>query len=80
MKVEGKYYFEAIPEYWWRHRVRPGITGWAQINGSRGEVATLEEARRRLELDFYYITHWSLWLDLLILIRTIRLSVVVSGY
>ncbi len=70
MKVEGCYYFEAVEHYRLRHRVKPGITGWAQINGSRGEVDTLEKAQRRLTLDLWYIRNWSLALDLWIVLRT----------
>ena len=79
MKIEGRYYFDAVKSYRGRHRVRPGITGWAQVNGSRGEVVTLEEARRRVELDLFYIRHWSLWLDLVILARTLRRSIFARG-
>jgi putative colanic acid biosysnthesis UDP-glucose lipid carrier transferase len=50
--------------------VKPGITGWAQVNGCRGETRTLEEMRRRVELDLEYIEGWSLLLDLRILLRT----------
>lgn len=71
MKVEGNYYFEAVEHYRLRHRVLPGLTGWAQVNGSRGEVDTLEKARRRLELDLWYIENWSLMLDLRIQLRTL---------
>lgn len=71
MRVTGTYYFEAVEQYRARHSVRPGITGWAQINGSRGEVRTLEQARRRVELDLWYLEHWSLALDLRIILRTI---------
>lgn len=53
-----------------RFRVRPGITGWAQVNGWRGETKTLGEMRARIEHDLYYIEHWSLWFDLRILLRT----------
>ena len=70
MKVEGNYYFEAVVAYRARHRVLPGITGWAQINGSRGEIDTLEKARRRIELDLWYIANWSPVLDLWIILRT----------
>ena len=71
MKVGGRYYFEAVERYRFRHRVKPGITGWAQVNGSRGEIDTLDKARRRVELDLGYIQNWSLALDLRILLRTI---------
>ncbi|MGF1463826.1 MAG: exopolysaccharide biosynthesis polyprenyl glycosylphosphotransferase [Maricaulaceae bacterium] len=60
-----------LAEYAHRHRVKPGITGWAQINGSRGPVHTVEELQRRVRLDIAYIEHQSLWLDLLILARTV---------
>ncbi len=53
-----------------RHKVKPGITGWAQVNGCRGETRTPEDMRKRVELDLYYIKNWSLWLDLQILART----------
>lgn len=71
MKVEGVLYGLAVEGYRSRHRVRPGITGWAQINGSRGEVDTLSKARRRVELDAWYIQHWSLLLDFRIILRTV---------
>jgi len=60
-----------IAAYMQRHRVKPGITGWAQINGFRGETETLEKMRKRIEYDLYYIEHWSLWLDITIIVRTI---------
>ena len=50
-----------------RHNVKPGITGWAQVNGLRGETDTDEKMHRRVEHDLYYIDNWSLWLDLRIL-------------
>ncbi|HYF06123.1 MAG TPA: exopolysaccharide biosynthesis polyprenyl glycosylphosphotransferase [Acetobacteraceae bacterium] len=71
MKVEGRFYFDAVETYRGRHRVRPGITGWAQVNGSRGEIDTIEKARRRVELDRWYIENWSLSLDIRILVRTV---------
>jgi polysaccharide biosynthesis protein PslA len=59
-----------IHEYAARHRVKPGITGWAQISGYRGETATVERMLKRVELDLYYIDNWSLWFDIKILLRT----------
>jgi Undecaprenyl-phosphate glucose phosphotransferase len=59
-----------IHEYASRHRMKPGITGWAQISGYRGETATLERMHKRVELDVFYIDHWSLWLDLKIVLLT----------
>ncbi len=64
MKAGGRLYYEAVEQYVHRHRVKPGITGWAQVNGLRGEIDTLEKAHARVEQDLYYIEHWSLWLDL----------------
>jgi putative colanic acid biosynthesis UDP-glucose lipid carrier transferase len=55
-----------------RHKVRPGITGWAQVNGYRGETQTPEDMRRRVEYDIDYLNSWSLWLDVRILMRTVR--------
>lgn len=59
-----------IHEYAARHRVKPGITGWAQISGYRGETATLDRMLKRVELDIHYIDHWSLWFDIKIILRT----------
>lgn len=71
MKVCDRLYFDAVPHYRARHAVRPGITGWAQISGSRGEVDTLEKAQRRYELDMWYVRNWRFGLDLKILFRTV---------
>ena len=54
-----------------RRRVRPGLTGWAQVNGYRGETKTLESIEGRMQHDLYYIDNWSIWLDLEIVARTI---------
>ena len=67
----GISYALAISEYPIRHRVKPGITGWAQVNGWRGETTTIEQIRRRVEHDLYYVENWSLTFDLLILGRTV---------
>jgi Undecaprenyl-phosphate glucose phosphotransferase len=69
-KAAGRLYEEAVDAYAARHRVKPGITGWAQVNGWRGETDTLEKIQRRVEYDLFYIEHWSLALDLKILLRT----------
>ncbi|HTT48146.1 MAG TPA: undecaprenyl-phosphate glucose phosphotransferase [Pseudolabrys sp.] len=69
-KAEAKLYDEAVDGYFARHRVKPGITGWAQINGWRGETDTHEKIQQRVEHDLYYIENWSLLLDLYILART----------
>jgi Undecaprenyl-phosphate glucose phosphotransferase len=70
MKAGDRLYCEAVEQYLHRHRVKPGITGWAQVNGLRGEVDTLEKAHARVMHDLYYIEHWSPWLDLKILLKT----------
>ncbi|WP_428668735.1 exopolysaccharide biosynthesis polyprenyl glycosylphosphotransferase [Reyranella sp.] len=70
-KADGKLYGDVVPNYSLRYRVKPGMTGWAQINGWRGETDTEEKLRKRVEFDFYYISHWSWRLDLKILCRTL---------
>jgi len=64
-------YERRISFYARRHNVKPGITGWAQINGFRGETNTEEKMRMRVEYDLFYIDNWSLWLDLKIIARTV---------
>ena len=64
-------YAQRIALYARRHNVKPGITGWAQINGYRGETDTDEKMRKRVECDLFYIDNWSLWLDLKIIARTV---------
>lgn len=71
MRVGDKYYFDAVKGYTARHRVKPGITGLAQVRGLRGEIATTERARRRVEYDIYYIENWSPLLDIRIMIETV---------
>lgn len=70
MRVGDKFYFDAVKGYTSRHRVKPGITGLAQVRGLRGEIATTERARKRVEYDVYYIENWSPLLDLRIMIET----------
>lgn len=70
-KAAGILFEEAVQEYTSRHRVKPGITGWAQINGYRGETDTLEKIEKRVEFDLEYIENWSVWFDLYILFRTV---------
>ncbi len=69
-QAEERLYDEAVDGYFARHRVKPGITGWAQINGWRGETDTSEKIQNRVEHDLYYIENWSLLFDLYILART----------
>jgi lipopolysaccharide/colanic/teichoic acid biosynthesis glycosyltransferase len=59
-----------VDSYFVRHKVKPGVTGWAQINGWRGEIDTPEKLRSRVEHDLYYIENWNLFLDFYILART----------
>ena len=66
----NEHYRRAIPSYMVRHKVKPGITGWAQVNGYRGGD-DLESMRKRIEFDLAYLRHWSLWLDLRILLKTV---------
>jgi putative colanic acid biosynthesis UDP-glucose lipid carrier transferase len=66
-------YRRLIKAYMVRHKVRPGITGWAQVNGYRGETETIDKMQARVEYDLEYLRNWSLGLDLQIIIRTIRL-------
>jgi lipopolysaccharide/colanic/teichoic acid biosynthesis glycosyltransferase len=70
-KVQDTMFFEEVDDYMARHRVKPGITGWAQVNGWRGPTETLEQIERRVEHDIYYIENWSLMLDVVILIKTV---------
>jgi undecaprenyl-phosphate galactose phosphotransferase/putative colanic acid biosynthesis UDP-glucose lipid carrier transferase len=64
-------HFETIlSEYAYRHHVKPGMTGWAQCNGARGSMLTIEDISERVKLDLWYINNWSLWLDIQILIKT----------
>ncbi len=69
--VGERSFFDAVDDYANRHRVKPGITGWAQVNGWRGPTETMEQIERRVEHDIYYIENWSPMLDLAILVRTL---------
>ncbi|MCA1469239.1 undecaprenyl-phosphate glucose phosphotransferase [Bradyrhizobium sp. IC3195] len=68
-------YEQIIGNYAFRHHVKPGITGWAQVNGYRGETRALELMQKRVEYDLWYINNWSLWLDLRILVSTMLVSI-----
>jgi Undecaprenyl-phosphate glucose phosphotransferase len=69
-KAENRLYDEAVDGYFARHRVKPGLTGWAQIHGWRGETDSQEKIQQRVEHDLYYIENWSILLDLYILAQT----------
>jgi lipopolysaccharide/colanic/teichoic acid biosynthesis glycosyltransferase len=75
-EVLSLWYTSELPFYRYRHVVKPGISGWAQVN--QGHVAEVEEVHRKLQYDFYYIKYFSPWLDLLILFRTIK--TMLTGY
>ncbi|MBB4015925.1 Undecaprenyl-phosphate glucose phosphotransferase [Chelatococcus caeni] len=69
-KAENRLYDKVVDGYFARHKVKPGITGWAQINGWRGETDTEEKIQRRVEHDLFYIENWSVLFDLVILLKT----------
>ncbi len=69
--LHNEQYRRLIHGYMLRHKVKPGITGWAQINGWRGETDTVEKMRKRVECDLYYMRNWSIWLDLRIIALTV---------
>ena len=69
--AHNEHYKALIDDYMKRHKVKPGITGWAQINGWRGETDTVDKMEKRVEYDLYYIENWSLWFDLKIIFLTV---------
>ena len=71
--AHNEQYRELVKAYMVRHKVRPGITGWAQINGHRGETDTIDKMKARVEYDLQYLRNWSLRLDLQIIARTVKL-------
>ena len=76
MLAHTEYYSQRISDYMIRHYVKPGITGWAQTHGERGETKEVEDMARRVEKDIWYVEHWSLSLDLHIIVKTIRDAIV----
>jgi polysaccharide biosynthesis protein PslA len=72
-KAGGRYYHDVVAQYAVRHKVKPGITGWAQVNGWRGETDTEEKIIKRIEYDLDYINRWSLMFDMRILFKTIMI-------
>jgi putative colanic acid biosynthesis UDP-glucose lipid carrier transferase len=76
--AHGREYARLLDQYVLRHRMKPGLTGWAQVNGYRGATEDPELMRKRVEHDIYYIENWSIWLDIEILIRTVL--VVLRGH
>jgi putative colanic acid biosynthesis UDP-glucose lipid carrier transferase len=71
--AHNEQYRKLVKAYMARHKVKPGITGWAQVNGLRGETDTLEKMAARIEFDLEYLRNWTLGLDLLIIARTVKL-------
>lgn len=71
--AHNEMYRTLIKGYMVRHKVRPGITGWAQVNGQRGETDTLDKMQARIDCDLDYLRNWSLQLDLFIILKTVRL-------
>lgn len=69
--VHNDHYGKLIEGYMRRHKMKPGITGWAQVHGFRGETDTIDKMQNRVEHDLWYIEHWSLWLDLKIILLTL---------
>jgi putative colanic acid biosynthesis UDP-glucose lipid carrier transferase len=69
--LHNEEYRSKVDYYMLRHKVKPGITGWAQINGWRGETDTLDKMEKRVEFDLQYIKHWSVWFDIKIIFLTI---------
>src|SRR5213076_1275223 len=70
--AHNEQYRKLIKGYMIRHKVRPGITGWAQVNGMRGETATLDKMEARIQFDLDYLRSWSVWLDLWIILKTVK--------
>jgi undecaprenyl-phosphate galactose phosphotransferase/putative colanic acid biosynthesis UDP-glucose lipid carrier transferase len=68
--AHDSFYGNLLSEYAFRHHVKPGMTGWAQVNGCRGRTPQVEHMQSRLDLDLWYIRNWSLGLDLWILLKT----------
>lgn len=69
-KAADRLYADVVDEYAARHRIKPGITGWAQVNGWRGDTDTEEKLKKRVEHDLYYIDNWSIWFDVKIIVLT----------
>jgi len=72
MRTENRLGWEITDRYAHRHRVKPGMTGWSQVNGARGATDTTAQLQKRIDLDLYYIDHWSLAMDVKILLMTVK--------
>ena len=69
--AHDRHFTSVIEKYAFRHHMKSGITGWAQVHGARGETDTVDKMQRRVELDIWYINNWSIWLDFSVMIRTV---------
>ena len=69
--AHNELYRKLIKGYMLRHKVKPGITGWAQVNGLRGETEVLEKMQARIEFDLDYLQNWSVWFDTWIILKTL---------
>lgn len=79
-KAQGELFWEAVPDYWTRHAMKPGITGLAQIRGYRGATRSKQDIEQRVAADLEYINSWSIWLDLKILLLTFRVMAHPNAY
>nr|WP_249142010.1 undecaprenyl-phosphate glucose phosphotransferase [Bradyrhizobium diazoefficiens] len=68
--AHDNYYDQLISNYVYRHHMKPGLTGWAQVNGFRGETPTIDLMEKRVEYDVWYVSNWSIWLDIRIILKT----------
>jgi putative colanic acid biosynthesis UDP-glucose lipid carrier transferase len=75
MLLHTETFSKVLEEYMIRHFVKPGVTGWAQVNGFRGEIKEPEQLRKRIEHDIWYMENWSLWLDLRVIFLTVYRTV-----
>ena len=71
--AHDKHFSEILEKYTFRQHVKAGMTGWAQVQGARGETGTPEKMQQRVDLDIWYINHWSLWLDFYVMLQTARI-------
>jgi undecaprenyl-phosphate galactose phosphotransferase/putative colanic acid biosynthesis UDP-glucose lipid carrier transferase len=69
--AHDSYFEKVLGDYAFRHHVKPGMTGWAQVNGLRGATPTVDVIAKRVKMDLWYINNWSLWLDLQIILKTV---------
>jgi polysaccharide biosynthesis protein PslA len=79
-KAGGRLYDEVVVNYAVRHKIKPGVTGWAQVNGWRGDTDTEEKLQRRIEYDLYYMEHWSVFFDIYIILRTVMCVLRCNAY